>query len=260
MWHTGTIGFSYAQWQGVFYPTGLKAERRLVYYSQIFNSVEIDSTFYGTPTAASVQRWAQSVGEGFLFCPKTPRAITHDGRCRDHEGMAHFVDTMRLLGPHLGPILIQLPPDCTADEQAAVDAFLRHLSRPDLRLAIEFRHRSWAQPATAAWLRELGVAWVGADYIIMPKVVNPTADFLYLRFLGEHGRYATKNSEQRDPTADLRHWHSQIQAVATPPTTVFAFFNNDFAGYSPQSAQRWLAETGEPLVFPHQPTQGRLFG
>ena len=125
-WYLGTMGFSYKDWSGVFYPEGLVARDYLAYYSQHFNAVELDSTFYGTPKPAYVERWAAVVPPGFTFCAKVPRTITHDLRLVEaHELMEVFVRTMTLLGDKLGAILIQLPPDMPFEHIHHLAVFLR---------------------------------------------------------------------------------------------------------------------------------------
>ena len=76
--YIGTIGWGYSDWNGVFYPDSVPMKQALPHYARTFNSVEIDSSFYGTPKVATVQNWAKSVPDNFIFCPKTPRLITHD--------------------------------------------------------------------------------------------------------------------------------------------------------------------------------------
>lgn len=254
----GTVGYAYQPWVGVFYPAGLSSRSYLTHYSQFFNSVEIDSTFYGTPGREKVQTWAQAVPAGFTFCPKTPRQITHEQRLSNPAAMQQFIDTMREFGEKLGVILIQLPPDFTAAEQDALRRFLGQLPTSDLKFAVEFRHLSWVNEQTAGWLREAGVGWVAADYTILPRQIVPTCDFLYLRFLGEHGRYETKDHERRDPTADLHHWVSLLQKIP-PFKQIFGYFNNDYAGYSPISCNRFKTMLGLPAVHPQLPRQASLF-
>ena len=124
-WYLGTVGFSYKDWDGVFYPQGAPARSYLAHYSQIFNAVELDSTFYGTPPAERVRQWAVTVPPSFKFCPKTPRQITHDMRLiNTGDLMQAYLETMQLLNEHLGPILIQLPPSFAAAEFDTVDKFL----------------------------------------------------------------------------------------------------------------------------------------
>jgi hypothetical protein len=121
---------------GVFYPAGMGQKQFLAYYSQRFNAVEMDSTFYGVPTAEAVQRWTAVTTPAFKISPKTPREITHDLRLGGSAAlMAAFLETMRLLGDKLGPILIQFPPDFTIGAAERLDdAFLAPAAnRPALR-------------------------------------------------------------------------------------------------------------------------------
>jgi uncharacterized protein YecE (DUF72 family) len=212
-WFIGTMGFSYKEWIDAFYPQALNSRNYLAYYSERFDAVEVDSTFYGTPRPEQLERWAAVTPPGFKFCPKTPRDITHTQRLVEvDEAMGQFIATMRLLGDKLGAILIQFPPDFTTHEQDKLAQFMASLPH-DVRFAIEFRDRSWEDPETAGLLRQHNMAWAAADYVHLEKVVRQTADFLYLRFIGRHGQFAEKNREQVDKTADLQQWHAQIQEI-----------------------------------------------
>lgn len=243
-WYLGTMGFSYKQWQGVFYPAGLAARHYLSYYAERFNSVEMDSTFYGTPPAERVQRWAQITPPGFKICPKTPRQFTHE-RPLAHtmSSMQAFVDTMRGLNEKLGPILIQLPPAFTFIERPSLATFLTHLPT-DVRFAVEFRHRSWERPETADLLAQHNICWCSTDYIHLKKEIRQTTDFLYLRFIGPHGQFATKDKELIDKTEALQKWQRQIEAKKGDVNTIYGFFNNDYAGYSPATCNKFKQLAG----------------
>lgn len=257
-WFVGTMGYGYKPWLGTFYPTGLPARQQLAYYATKFNAVEMDSTFYGTPTPAAVERWRQITPPGFIFCPKAPREITHDRRLSGvEESVDHFLETIRLLGERLGPIIFQFPPDFTVGGLGLLDAFLATLP-DDLRYAVEVRHTSWVVEETASVLAAHEVCWIAADYIHLPKQITPTTDFLFLRFLGRHGRYATKNYEVEDKTADLAAWQTQINPLLPQMKAVYAFFNNDYAGYSPATANRFKALAGLPTADLQPPSQPRL--
>lgn len=260
MWHLGTVGFGYKQWRGIFYPAGLSPKRQLAHYAQLYNSVEIDTTFYGPPRPSTLEQWSAQTPDHFTFCPKTPRQISHDLRLQIGaiELMADFTAVLRTLGPKLGPILIQLPPDFTVVERDILQKFCASLPS-DLRFAIEFRHVSWDLPATADLLARYNIATVAADYTIMPKKITRTADFLYMRFLGRHGRYMTKDKELRDPTADLRHWKRELESHLAEVSAIFGYFNNDYAGYSPKSCNRFKEMMGLETAVNQIPTQGRLF-
>lgn len=258
-WKIGTVGWGYDEWRNVFYPPKMPSRQYLAHYSRFFNAVELDSTFYGTPPAARVEKWAQLTPADFIFCPKTPRAITHDSRLREPELMAEFVSVVAHFEAKLGAILIQLPPDFTVAEVEPLRTFLETLP-PERRYAIEFRDSSWQTPATAELLHHFNIAWVGADYIIMPKEIVPTADFTYVRFLGRHGRYQYKNKELRDPTADLTYWlEEQLAPHLDRWQDAYIFFNDDFAGYAPQSATRFKKMVDLPAKLPEIPQQGTLF-
>lgn len=253
----GTVGFGYKEWLGNFYPDKMKSRDYLSHYSQFFDTVEIDSTFYGTPRIESVQRWGQQTPPDFIFCPKTPRVITHDLRLQNFPSMAEFLTVMRHLGEKLGPILIQLPPDFKTEEKSSLESFLARLPT-DSRYAIEFRHRSWEEPGAVELLQKYAVCFAAADYIHLPPTIQRTTDFLYLRFIGIHGRFRGKDSEQIDVSERLHHWVEQIQPHLPHVKTVYGFFNNDFAGHSPTTANRFKRLWGLPTSYPENPTQERL--
>jgi uncharacterized protein YecE (DUF72 family) len=257
-WYLGTMGFSYKEWIGAFYPQAMNSRNYLAYYSERFDAVEVDSTFYGTPRPEQMERWTAVTPEHFQFCPKTPRDITHTERLVGVESaMNHFIDTMRLLGDKLGAILIQFPPDFTTHEQEKLAQFMAGLPQ-DVRFAIEFRDSSWEVPETADLLRQHNIAWVAADYVHLEKVVRQTADFLYLRFIGRHGQFAEKNREQVDKTAELHNWYAQIQPHLDNVHTIYGFFNNDYAGFSPATANRFKNIVGLEAKDIRIMQQGRL--
>jgi uncharacterized protein YecE (DUF72 family) len=258
-WYLGTMGFAYKEWLGAFYPQAMASRNYLSYYSERFEAVEIDSTFYGTPRPSTVERWTAVTPPRFKFCPKTPREITHELRLVNASPpMTHFLDTMRLLGDKLGAILIQFPPDFAYEQLQTLTAFLQTLPT-NIRFAVEFRDSSWERPETADLLRNYNIAWASTDYIYLEKVVRQTADFLYLRFIGPHGQFATKDKELVDKTADLQHWHAQIQSYLDQINTVYGFFNNDYSGHSPATCNRFKKIAGQETKEIRVLQQGRLF-
>mgnify|MGYP005838305691 CR=1 FL=1 len=248
-WRLGTVGFGYKDWVGPFYPTGAKPATYLNTYAQSFNAVELDTTFYGPPDADKVRRWANTVPVNFIFCPKTPRRITHDLRLTGPAliEMHAFLSAIREFEHRLGPILIQFPPDFSPAESATLSDFLRRLPA-GLRYAIEFRHRAWYDGPAQNLLPAFNIAWVTADYPTTPRVLTHTADFLYLRFLGEHGKYQIKTHEREDRTADLQFWWQQLQPALPHVTHVYGFFNNDYSGFSPATCNRFKQLVGLPTT------------
>ena len=107
----GTQGWSYEDWNGRFYPTGVRAADRLEVYARAFETVEVDSTFYALPPPERFASWRDRTPDGFMFTLKLPREVTHDARLHDLRPALRFCDAARVLGSRLGPMLIQLPPD-----------------------------------------------------------------------------------------------------------------------------------------------------
>ncbi|HEX6507409.1 MAG TPA: DUF72 domain-containing protein, partial [Chloroflexota bacterium] len=183
--YLGTQGWSYRDWVGSLYPPGTTAREYLARYAEQFDAVELDTTFYGTPPPDRIQLWDRSTPDRFLFTAKTPRTVTHDRRLMDaEEEFGGFLRVMSGLGRKLGPILIQLPPDFTVAERPALENFLPLLP-DDFRFAIEFRHRSWLSDDTYDLLRSYRVAWTMIDLSYMPRHVELTTDFTYVRWLGD---------------------------------------------------------------------------
>ncbi len=258
-WRLGTVGSSYKDWAGVFYPAKTPARSYLAQYSKIFNAVELDSTFYGTPPVDRVKQWAATVSEDFRFCVKTPRQITHEARLSNVSGeMARFLDIMQELGPKLGAILIQLPPSFSAAEFETVTTFIETLPA-HLSYALEFRHPSWFIGETALLLRRNNICWTSIDYIDLPKQVALTSNFLYIRWLGRHGQFKRKDHVQADVGPQLNWWWEYLQPQLGQVEKIYGFFNNDYSGHSPSTCNLFKAIIGQPVVVPQLPQQGKLF-
>ncbi len=258
-WYLGTSAFSFKDWVGVFYPADLNARDYLKYYSRVFNAVEIDSTFYAIPRAEVVERWKAETAEDFKICTKLPKIITHDRSLVDvQEPLAAFLDVVRLLDEKLGPILIQLPPSFNILDWDRLDAFLDILPK-DYRFAVELRHRSWYTDKTARMLQSHRVAWVSTEYRKLPRQIYCTADFLYIRWIGYHGRFQTFESEKIDVTPKLQWWMENIQEHLDCVDSVYGFFNNVYAGFAPGTCNRFKAMLGLEVKSLTPPGQPRLF-
>jgi uncharacterized protein YecE (DUF72 family) len=230
----------------------------LTHYSQFYNAVELDSTFYGTPPPERVNRWAAAVPDNFKFCVKTPRQITHESGLIDAiEEMRAFLDVVRQFGSKLGTVLIQLPPDFAAVNFDTIDTFLSKLPS-DLQYAIEFRHESWFVGETSTLLMNHQVGWVSTDYLDLPKQIALTKDFLYIRWLGRHGQFTRKDHEQVDVMPQLQWWWEYIEPQINRIQTIYGFFNNDFSGHSPKTCNRFKELVGLPTDVPQIPQQRRL--
>jgi uncharacterized protein YecE (DUF72 family) len=262
----GACAWSFEEWRGSFYPADLPPARWLEFYSHYFPAIEVDSTFYHAPSAASVRRWAEHTPASFRFACKLPRDITHD--CRLHDCSAQltaFLEAVEPLGQKLQVILIQLPPSFSPkDGRTALRGFLEQLPR-DFRFAIEFRHAGWHRPQIIHLLEKHRVCWVWADtsplnernlapFEFLPR----TTDFLYVRLLGD---YTTKYDEAGERVhrygkllwkreAALESWAIKIERQLADTRNVWTFVNNHFEGFAPETCQRLANRLGFELPLP----------
>jgi len=190
----GTSGWIYRDWRGAFYPPGVPQKRWLEHYASVFDSAEINATFYRLPTQAAVARWRETSSEGFLFAWKASRFITHMKRLKDvADSIERVYAPMRALGPKLGPALFQLPPQMTFDLPRLVD-FL-DLLPADRRHVIEFRRPEWYVASVFQALTDRGVALCVSDHHHAPAPWVATAPFVYVRGHGPGGRYRDSYSD-----------------------------------------------------------------
>ncbi|RPJ52205.1 MAG: DUF72 domain-containing protein [Chloroflexi bacterium] len=258
-WYLGTIGFSYPEWKNSFYPAGLPANQALYYYSRIFNAVEVNTTFYGPQSPTQIERWNAATPDDFRFCMKAPKRITHELRLKDSSPeMRAFIDASAGLGSKFGAVLVQLPPSFTIGERPTLETFLQTLPSGQ-RYAIEFRHASWFIPETGALLKQYGVGWVSNDYEELPVELHKTTDFLYIRWIARHNVIPHPGHEVLDRTERLQSWLQMIKANLEGASTVFGFFDNDYAGHAPATCNRLKAMAGLPVVSSSAEEQGRLF-
>ncbi|QQG48146.1 MAG: DUF72 domain-containing protein [archaeon] len=235
----GCSGWSYKDWLGVFYPKGLQPKDYLANYSKVFNCVEIDSSFYRVPNAFMITQWRNNTPPGFLFSPKLPKKITHEAKLKGFgTSLTYFYSVVSKLGDKLGPIAIQLPPSVKLSTHLeAMKDFLGQLS-PEFKHAIEFRHKSWFTPEVYSMLKKENVAmiWSLNQYLETPPEV--TADFAYVRMVGD--REITEFSgTQKDRGEDMKRWAESVKENAGKFESGYVFFNNHFAGFSPESANEF---------------------
>lgn len=229
----GTSGWQYPHWRGGLYPRGLPTARWFDQYAEHFDTVELNVTFYRQPSPAVFEGWARRAPDGFLFAVKASRFLTHILRLRDpRESVERLLEGASRLGTHLGPILIQLPPDMSvAAERLAetLDAF-----PPGVRVAVEPRHRSWFADPILEVLRARGAALCWAD---RRRPLNPTgpewatAPWGYVRF---HAGTASPRGCYGEQA--LAAWLERIRGAWRPDQDVFAYWNNDGRGCAPRDA------------------------
>ena len=246
----GTQGLSPPDWVGTFYPPGFSPRRFLAFYARAFDTVEINTTFYAIPSAATVQGWASRVPPHFRFTAKLPRSITHDRQLQDVEAdLLGFVERVRLLGTKLGAVLIQFPASFTRRFEPRLRSFLSLLP-PDVRFAAEFRHASWHDEAVFDLLRNQGVAWCVNQWQDLPTVVRATADFGYFRLLGDHRRFTYLGRVQCDRSQELAALAETIRDLAPRLSQLFLYVNNHYAGHAPATVAQLQELLGLPTINP----------
>lgn len=236
----GTSGYNYPEWRGTFYPEKFPAARMLAYYAERFDTVEVNYTFYRMPTETLLEGWAQGTPDGFTFTLKAPRRITHDARLQRCEELTQaFVRIAGTLGPKLGVLLFQLPPNLRRND-AALAAFLETLPA-GTRAAFEFRHESWHDEATFEALRARNLALCIADSERMSTPVVRTADYSYFRL----------RDEGYQP-ADIERWGTIISALEGTPDA-FVYFKHEEQGKGPEFARRLMDVLGTGRADPAAP-------
>jgi uncharacterized protein YecE (DUF72 family) len=276
----GTSSFTAAGWEGAFYPTGMRPRDFLTYYATRFDTVEVDSTYYHTPSASIVTGWANKTPSGFLLAAKVPQVITHEKCLLDCDAdLKGFLDVMSLMGEKLGPLLLQFPYFDTKalsgdDFLARLGTFLTMLPS-DFRFAVEIRNKGWLTAGFFDLLRAHQVAYALTDQSWMPgpneifeKFDPITTDFTYIRWLGDRKgiERVTKvwNRIVWDRTAEMTSWVDVCKKIQRRGVTIFGYFNNHYAGFGPESV-RLFREMGAvngleiPIVQPPPPVNPTLF-
>ncbi len=224
----GTSGYQYAHWKNVFYPPDVPVKRWFEHYAAHFDTVEINNTFYNLPAASTFASWRRRAPRRFLYALKFSRYGSHMKRLRDpEEPLARFLERAALLGEHLGPILVQLPPHWRADPMR-LDAFLDAAPRA-YRWTIEFRDPSWLCAEVYAVLRRRRAALCIHDLLPNhPREV--TAPWVYLRFHGVRYRGSYSRASLRAEAREIARWRAA-------GLDVYAYFNNDVGGHAVVNAK-----------------------
>jgi len=230
----GCSGWNYAHWRETVYPKGLPPRRWLEHYATLFDTVEVNTTFYRLPTRSAVAGWVEQSPPGFLFAVKGSRYLTHMKRLTDlGRGLERFYERIQPLveSPKMGPVLWQLPGNFHRNDERLAGA-LEQL--PPGRHCFEFRHESWFAPEVYELLRSHGAALVIGDHPQRPfQTLELTTDWTFIRFhYGSRGRRG--NYSERE----LEEWACRI-AAWRPEIDVYAYFNNDWEGFAVRNGL-WL--------------------
>ena len=234
--HVGCSGWNYPHWRGSVYPRNVPPSRWLEHYATLFDTVEVNSTFYRLASPNAVARWIQQTPPEFVFALKASRYLTHIKRLRDiGPGVEHFYAAVEpLVGtPKLGPVLWQLPERFERDDERLTGA-LRAL--PAGRHCFEFRHPSWFADEVYALLRAHRAALVIGDHPERPFQAHKfTTSWTYVRMhCGRHGGSGNYSE------GELEAWRQRL-AGWQASVEVFVYFNNDWEAFAVRNA-RWLRE------------------
>ncbi len=253
---------------GPFYPPGTKPEAYLRFYSEQFDTVEIDATYYAIPSAKTVESWAQKTPEHFLFAAKFPAAIVYAGKesrpdpqkllTPEHSYALRdrFLEVMSRLGRRLGPLLLQFPffnreifPTAEPFVER-LESFLTDLP-PEFRYGVEIRNRAWLNSDFAGLCRKHHTALVLVDQAWMPladelesKFDPVTTDFSYIRLLGDRKQIEALTTHWDQEVLDrgdhLKRWAGFLQRLARRRLSTFLYVNNHYAGHAPATLRKLL--------------------
>ncbi|SEJ21887.1 Uncharacterized conserved protein YecE, DUF72 family [Dyadobacter sp. SG02] len=232
--HIGTSGWSYKHWKGNFYPDNVKAAEYLTFYARYFPVSEINNSFYKLPAKEIVAKWVDTVPEGFLFCPKMSRYLSHLKKLRDpQEPLERFFNIFRPFQEYLGPVLIQLPANSRFKAEVA-ETFYEETDRyDDFRFALEVRHPSWFSEESIGLMKSHGITLVFSQADRLPYHEEITAKDIYLRFHGPTTLYSSSYSDDV-----LEDYAEKFAAWADDGHEVWAFFNNDIGGHAVANAMK----------------------
>ncbi|NJW51671.1 DUF72 domain-containing protein [Salinimicrobium oceani] len=231
--HIGCSGYNYKEWRGPFYPQKLAQRKWLEHYSSIFDTVEINNTFYRFPREKGLLNWRETVSDNFQFTLKGHRYVTHRKKLKDaDQSVKDFELLAKLLKTNLGCILWQLPPNLHRNDEK-LENFCKTLDR-EFKNVLEFRHESWYDKEVYDLLENYGIIFSSISSPEFPDDLITTDKTGYLRFHGTgkdwYDHLYTK--------AELKEWHKKIMDSGLEE--IYIYFNNDIHAHAPRNAQELM--------------------
>ncbi|GAB3022351.1 DUF72 domain-containing protein [Spirosoma pulveris] len=228
----GTSGWSYDHWQGVLYPYPTPVAKRLDYYVQKFQTVELNSSFYRWPKQTTFAGWEQRLPDDFLLTVKAPRGLTHAKKLYQPEvWMERIKACWHELKQKRAVLLVQLAPQQAYDYDRL--AYFLDQIPPWLHTTVEFRHPSWNNEAVFSLLERHQVAYCIMSGARLPCILRVTAPFVYIRMHGPDTEHLYGGSYS---DTDLHWWANRIGEWAGMGKDVFVYFNNDGGGNAVRNA------------------------
>jgi uncharacterized protein YecE (DUF72 family) len=254
-YHIGCSGWSYTSWKGPFYPPNLENSDWLRFYSQVFDYVEIDSSFYRIPNQFMVKNWVKRTPDNFRFTAKFPQVITHEKLLVDVEDdVERFLENIKPLEKKT-LALIQLPPSLEIMPGLESLRNLLPLLDDRFRYAVEVRHQSWFQDLAYNFIadNDLCLVWSQLTRLSTPPIV--TTDFLYVRFIGDRSRDEKDFGKiQYDRVSEMSNWAEQLKNVEggkekgrrSEVRDAMIAANNHYAGFGPGTVNIFRNMVGLP--------------
>ena len=236
--HIGCSGYNYKEWRGPFYPQKLAQRRWLEHYASVFDTVEINNTFYRFPREQMLEKWTATVAKDFQFTLKGHRFITHRKKLNEAtRPVKDFEALAKILKKNLGCILWQLPPNLHRNDEK-LEEFCQILD-PAFKNVLEFRHNSWYTPEVYEILRKNNIIFSAISSPDFPDELVTTHKTGYLRFHGT-GKDWYDYLYSKD---ELKEWKEKI--LKTDLEEIYIYFNNDIHAHAPKNAAQ-LKELFEP--------------
>ncbi|MCL4324181.1 MAG: DUF72 domain-containing protein [Candidatus Thermoplasmatota archaeon] len=241
-------------WWGRIYPKEIRPGDRLALYSKVYDTVEVDSSYYRDPGSFLLHRWRTVTPENFVFTLKFPRDLMDIRKPLDTEKIHTFLKNVEALGPKLGALLLQFPPWVRPGKATKYLDSLLEILDPRFRYSIELRSAEWFSGSPWEDLRkrlsdrQVALAWSYLTYVEIPPEL--TSDFVYLRFIGDHSSIPaeTHGEIRQDRTQEMRQWARRLQEVEDRTHARYVYFNNHFQGFAPESVNLFRKELGLPSL------------
>ncbi|MFQ5942958.1 MAG: DUF72 domain-containing protein [Anaerolineales bacterium] len=250
----GTSGFSYDDWIGPVYPTDLPKRQWLEFYSEEFDTVELNVTYYRVPPVSTVEGWAKRTPDGFLFSVKANKSLTHERAGPDFEAFAAGIDPLIQSGK-LACVLAQFPYSFHSTQENI--EYLGELRRglQGIPTVVEFRDHGWVTEETFALLESLDFGYCAVDEPrlrgLMPPVARSSGPVSYVRFHGRNAEKWWKHEhawERYDYTyseEELKEWIPKILELDTEDAFVLIYANNHYRGQSIDTIRKLRQMLGE---------------
>jgi uncharacterized protein YecE (DUF72 family) len=253
----GTVSWLKEDWEGPFYPDGLPRDQWLEHYAGVFDTVEVDSTFYRMPSRDMCAAWRRRTPGGFRFAVKVPGRVTHQKVLKDCDReMDRFHQAVRELGDKLSFVVLQFQQFGPKSACPNLESFMARLAsfaalcEPDNRYVVEVRNPDWLRPELFDFLHERRFILALAEVDDMPNprqlwdrfgVTLLTGDAVYMRIFGERKKMEARTKRFGrlliDRTRETTDWVRVVRAIELRGAPVWMYFSNYFAGYAPGSAQ-----------------------